>query len=68
MREVVFTLMKEHPGIPCVNTIYKKPLHYRQEGEPHTAHELQGIQAVKVSVISGLIMGSGSKFRIRGAS
>jgi hypothetical protein len=38
MREVIFILIFEHPGIPHANTTYKKPLHYRPGKEIHSPH------------------------------
>jgi hypothetical protein len=38
IKEVIFMLIFEHSGIPCVHTTYKKPPHYRPGRESHSLH------------------------------
>jgi hypothetical protein len=38
MREDIFMLIFEHPGIPHGHTTYKTPLHYRPGKKSHSLH------------------------------
>jgi hypothetical protein len=52
MKEVVFTLIKEWPGIPHLHTISRARYVADLKGSPLTARELEGIQVRKVSAVS----------------
>jgi hypothetical protein len=51
MREVIFMLIFEHPGIPHTNHLQEATTLQTREGDSLTAHELLRSSTIKVSAL-----------------